>query len=174
MQPVLPRPRLGEILVQQGHLSPGELASGLAAQAAGRERLGETLVRLGLVERGAVRAALVEQSRRWAFASLFGAAMAGAAPGGATAGSSRADLTVSAVVMNRGAVATESLVETRTRRGGASVTLSCTAAAAPRVSLVADGAAPASLACGSAPFVVEASLRAGRRAAGPVTVEIAY
>lgn len=56
-----PRPRLGEILVQQRRLDPARLAQALARQPQSGRRLGDLLVAQGWVSGGAVAGALAEQ-----------------------------------------------------------------------------------------------------------------
>ena len=51
-------PRLGEILVAQGHISRDQLATALASQQTSGRRLGEELIKAGYVKRTVVSRAL--------------------------------------------------------------------------------------------------------------------
>lgn len=55
------RPKIGQVLLEQGRLSTADLAQGLAAQRTSKLRLGSTLVHLGLVTTDEVARALARQ-----------------------------------------------------------------------------------------------------------------
>jgi hypothetical protein len=75
----VPTPRLGEILVAQGKITPEQLAIALDRQKTSGRRLGEELIRAGFVQRGAVSRALRIQ-RRVVFGALTTLAAASVAP----------------------------------------------------------------------------------------------
>src|SRR5205085_9506971 len=53
--------RFGELLVEQGRLTPDQLDQALRDRSDPRERLGQTLVRLGMLDEGDVSALLATQ-----------------------------------------------------------------------------------------------------------------
>jgi hypothetical protein len=56
-------PKLGEILVAQGHISRDQLQSALASQQTSGRRLGEELIKAGFVKRAVISQALRMQRR---------------------------------------------------------------------------------------------------------------
>jgi hypothetical protein len=188
MRPVLPRHRLGEILVDRGLVSEPQVAAALARQT-GRGRLGETLVGLGLIRRRQLHAALVEQYRRRLFGAL-GLAMLSLQPGAAFAGSARGVLTVSATVVNSGRVEVQAATPQRGGTATAGVTLSCAAGGSARVafersrvepasgrlSIAWSEAAPRQIPCTRAPQALQGgALPPSAAASGEIlTVSIAY
>jgi type IV pilus assembly protein PilB len=53
--------RFGELLLEQGKLTPDQLDQALRSRSDARERLGQTLVRLGMLDEGEVSALLAQQ-----------------------------------------------------------------------------------------------------------------
>jgi hypothetical protein len=89
-------PRLGEILVAQGKITPEQLAIALERQKTSGRRLGEELIKAGFVQRGVVSRALRMQ-RRVVFGALTTLAAASIAPH-ADAASVRSQIAVTAFV----------------------------------------------------------------------------
>ncbi len=89
-------PRLGEILVAQGKITPEQLAIALDRQKTSGRRLGEELIKAGFVQRGVVSRALRMQ-RRVVFGALTTLAAASIAPH-ADAASARSQIAVTAFV----------------------------------------------------------------------------
>ncbi|HUB95713.1 MAG TPA: hypothetical protein VL993_07335 [Stellaceae bacterium] len=93
------RTRLGEILVDRGLLTDGQLALALEEQRRRQsgEPIGQVLVRLGFVDPDQLTGALTEQARRWVAASLTAGILA-IQPGALAARTVSAQLSVSVEV----------------------------------------------------------------------------
>jgi hypothetical protein len=90
-------PRLGEILVAQGHISRDQLAAALASQQNSGRRLGEELIKAGYVKRTVVSRALRMQRQISVAAMCSTLAVSTIAPG-VDAAPQRAQIAVTAIV----------------------------------------------------------------------------
>ncbi|RJF87815.1 hypothetical protein D3874_12920 [Oleomonas cavernae] len=87
---VVAPPRLGDLLLAHGWVTPDDLSEALTLQAraaAPGERIGDILVRRGRLSAGRLDAVLAEQTRMAAFAATLTALLAAAVPAPALAAS---------------------------------------------------------------------------------------